>query len=160
MIINNENVDDRSRNGSNAEHPPKREIVSLNKAVEKTAGESARKGNRKRDKVLPNSLIRKSKTLKLSPEWVLNKLSHTHYADGNGNVSVYTGDATDANFIELALNSLQVSFEAYDYLDENKALVFGFDFRLEDIRNECPTFYNEMKKINSNNLKNNKIWEN
>ena len=100
------------------------------------------------------------KTINISPEWVLEKLPHTHSADGYGNISVYTGDATDANFIELALNSLQVSFEAYDYLDENKSFVFGFDFRLEDIRNECPTFFNEMKKINSNNLNNNKLWRN
>lgn len=100
------------------------------------------------------------KTINISPEWVLEKLPHTHSADGYGNVSVYTGDATDANFIELALNSLQVSFEAYDYLDENKSFVFGFDFRLEDILNECPTFYSEMKEINSNNLKNNKLWKN
>lgn len=100
------------------------------------------------------------KTMNISPEWVLEKLPHTHSADGYGNVSVYTGDATDANFIELALNSLQVSFEAYDYLDENKTFVFGFDFKLEDIRIECPTFYTDMKEINNNNLKNNKLWRN
>jgi len=160
MFKNDDKVDDRSRNGSNAGNPPKREIVTLIKAVEKTAGESARKSNRKRDKVLTNSQFRKSRTLKLSPEWVLEKIPHTSYADGHGKVSVYTGNATDANFIELALNSLQVPFEAYDYLDDNKSFVFGFDFRLEDIRNECPTFYSEMKEINSNNLKNNKLWKN
>jgi len=38
MIINNENVDDRSRNGSNAENSSDRENVTLIKAVEKTAG--------------------------------------------------------------------------------------------------------------------------
>lgn len=100
------------------------------------------------------------KIIDLTPEWVLEKLPHTRYADGDGNVSVYTGNATDANFIELALNSLQVSFEAYDYLDENKGFVFGFDFKLEDIQDECPTFYNDMKEINNNNLKNKKLWKN
>lgn len=38
MIINNENVDDRSRNGSNAGNPSDGENVTLIKAVEKTAG--------------------------------------------------------------------------------------------------------------------------
>ena len=39
MFNKNENVDDRSRNGSNAENPSKREMVTLIKAVEETAGE-------------------------------------------------------------------------------------------------------------------------
>ena len=38
MLKSNENVDDRSRNGSNAENFPKRENVSFIKMVEKTLG--------------------------------------------------------------------------------------------------------------------------
>jgi hypothetical protein len=38
MLNKKNDVDDRSRNGSNAENSPKREIVTLMKAVEKTAG--------------------------------------------------------------------------------------------------------------------------
>lgn len=92
------------------------------------------------------------RNLKLTPEWVLEKLPHTHYADGDGKVSVYTNDATDANFIELALDSLQIKYEAYDYLDEDDDFVFAFDFRIEDIEEECPSFYQSIKEINNNNL--------
>lgn len=92
------------------------------------------------------------KNLNLTPEWVLEKLPHTRYADGAGNISVYTDDATDANFIELALDSLHINYEAYDYLDENDDFVFGFDFRIEDIKDECPAFYQSMKEINNNNM--------
>lgn len=81
------------------------------------------------------------KTIKITPEWVLEKLSHTLDTDRSGNISVYTGNATDANWIELALNSLEISFEAYDYLNEHNDLVFGFDFRIEDIEIECPNLY-------------------
>jgi hypothetical protein len=93
-----------------------------------------------------------NKFLKLTPEWVLKRLSHTQYADGDGNISVYTNDATDANFIELALDSLHIKYEAYDYVDDNKDFVFGFEFRIEVIKEECPSFYLRMKELNNNNL--------
>jgi hypothetical protein len=100
------------------------------------------------------------RNLNLTPEWVLEKLPHTHYADGDGNVSVYTADATDANFIELALNSLHIQYETYDYFDDNADFVFGFDFRIEDIKDECPAFYQRVKEIDKNNLLNKKSWKN
>jgi len=89
--------------------------------------------------------------IEIDPDWVLEKLPHTHYADGDGNVSVYTADATDAHFIELALITLKISYEPYDYVDDNGAFAFGFDFRLEDIKAECPSFHGRMKEINNNN---------
>ncbi len=100
------------------------------------------------------------KTITLTTEWVLQKLSHTQYADGDGNISVYTDDATDANFIELALNSLHIYYEAYEYLDDNDDFVFGFDFRIENIKDECPIFYQRMKEMDNNNLINKKSWKN
>ena len=100
------------------------------------------------------------RNLKLTPEWVLEKLPHTHFADGDGNVSIYTDDATDANFIELALDSLHIQYEAYDYLDDNDDLVFGFDFRIEDLQNECPSFYQSIKVIDNNNLVNKNSFKN
>jgi hypothetical protein len=93
----------------------------------------------------------------LTPEWVLEKLSQTHYVDGDGNISVYTDDATDANYIELALDSLHINYEAYDYLDGNHDFVFGFDFKIEDIQAECPSFYESMKVQIANNKINNNL---
>jgi hypothetical protein len=87
----------------------------------------------------------------ISAEWILEKIPHTHYADGDGNVSVYTAEATDAHFIELAFETLCISFESYDYMDDNGAFVFGFDFRLEDIEAECPSLHLRMKEMNNNN---------
>ena len=91
--------------------------------------------------------------IEIDPDWVLEKLPHTHYADGDGNVSVYTADATDANFIELAFETLSISFESYDYVDDNGAFSFGFDFRLEDIEADCPSLYLRMKEMNNMNFK-------
>jgi hypothetical protein len=96
------------------------------------------------------SLVKK--ILELTPEWVLDKLSQTSYADGDGNISVYTDDATDANYIELALDYLQINYEAYDYLDGNDDFVFVFDFRIEDVKEECPSFYKSMKELDINKL--------
>lgn len=144
MINKNRNVDDRSRNGSNAGNPSDGENVTLITAVEKTAGERIKYGRRKCREFHPNSQFPQRKILNLTPEWVLEKLPYTHYVDGDGNVSVYTGNATDANFIELALTTLQISFEAYDYFDDSKGFVFGFDFKLEDIQHDS-LFWKSLK---------------
>jgi hypothetical protein len=59
------------------------------------------------------------KKMQLTPEWVLCKLSHTQYVDGEGNISVYAGNASDANWIELALESLNIEYEVNDYLADD-----------------------------------------
>jgi hypothetical protein len=100
------------------------------------------------------------KKLNLTPEWVLERLPDTSYTDGDGNISVYTDDATDANFIELALDSLHISYEAYDNVDDKDDFVFGFDFRIEDIEEECPSFYKNMKGIDNNNLNHKNLLKN
>lgn len=87
----------------------------------------------------------------LRPEWVLERLPHTQYADGDGNISVYTNDATDAHFIELALDTLKVSYETYDYLNDDNDFVFGFDFRIEDMVENCPIFYKRLNELDLNN---------
>jgi hypothetical protein len=92
------------------------------------------------------------KKIVLTPEWVFENLPHTRYADGEGNVSLYTDDSTDANFIELALDTLNISYETYDYLDDDNDIVFGFDFKIIDIEVECPSFYQSMKEIDNNNM--------
>jgi len=90
--------------------------------------------------------------LKLTPEWVLEKIPHTRYTDGDGNISVYTNNATNANLIELALDSLQINYHSFDGIDDNGELGFGFDFRIEDIKDDCPTFYQKVKEIDNKNL--------
>ncbi|MHA1169866.1 MAG: hypothetical protein ACTSRU_18715 [Candidatus Hodarchaeales archaeon] len=87
------------------------------------------------------------KTIKITPEWVLEKLSHTLDTDKAGIISLYTGNASDANWIELALSSLEIPFESYDYLSDHKDLVFGFDFNMDDIKSDCPSLYERAKWI-------------
>jgi hypothetical protein len=91
------------------------------------------------------------KKIIVTPEWVLEKLPHTYNVDGKGIISVYAGNATDANWIELALHSLHVFYESYDYLDDNHDFVFGIDFRIEDIKGGCPTLYKRMKELKTKN---------
>ncbi len=91
------------------------------------------------------------KKIEIDPNWVLEKLPHTHYVNGEGLISVYTSDATDAHFIELALLTLRISYETYDYVDDNGAFAFGFDFWLEDIEVDCPSLFFRMNEMNNNN---------
>ena len=92
------------------------------------------------------------KTIKIRPEWVLEKMPHTSFADGEGNISIYTACATDACWIELALETLGIIYDNYDVLDDYDDLSFGFDFRIEDIQDECPSLYKRMKEIDLKNM--------
>ena len=85
--------------------------------------------------------------IELTPEWLLENLSHTLDTDGAGQISLYTGNASDANWIELALNSLEISFEVYDYLNDYSDIVFGFDFRIEDIEKDCPNLSKRVREL-------------
>ena len=79
-------------------------------------------------------------TINITPEWVLNELPHTHYADGNGKVNLYTDSATDSRWIVLALDSLCIPYDENSYGD-SYLKVYGFEFVLEDIKQECPHLY-------------------
>lgn len=93
------------------------------------------------------------KRIELTPEWVLCKLSHTQHADGEGNISVYTGNASDANWIELALKSLSIEYEVYDYLGDDGLFYFSFDFKIEDIQVDCPNLYRSLKELQNSNMR-------
>jgi hypothetical protein len=92
------------------------------------------------------------KKIELNPEWVIRKLSHTQYNDGEGNISVYTGNASDANWIELALDTLNIQFETHEYLSDNGLIYFGFEFTIEDIQVDCPILYNSIKALDNSNM--------
>ena len=55
------------------------------------------------------------KPIELNPEWVLSELPQSHYADGNGVVSVDTESTSDAKWIKLALNTLLIPYEEKEY---------------------------------------------
>jgi len=56
------------------------------------------------------------KSLKLTPEWVLSSLSHTHFCHGNGNALIVVDSSTDFWFTTLAFNTLGIEYEIYDLL--------------------------------------------
>ena len=91
------------------------------------------------------------KIIEITSEWVLEKLPHTHHNDGAGKISVYTACATDAHLIELALKTLKINYESYDYLNDQSDFVFGFDFRIEDLKSECPSLFKRMRKLDKKN---------
>lgn len=86
-----------------------------------------------------------------TPEWVLERVPHSHYADGDGNISVFTCDAVHASLIELALQTLQLSFLTSDFIDEEDNVNIEFSFRIEDIMDGCPRYYRKMKELDKNN---------
>lgn len=90
------------------------------------------------------------KLIEITPEWVLTEIPQTHYADGNGNVSVDTDNLTDVKWITLALQTLCIPYEEKEYGDDDNVF-FDFEFRIEDIKNNCPAFYKNMKEMDAKN---------
>ncbi len=88
----------------------------------------------------------------MTPEWVLQKLPDSAYADGDGNIMLWTGSQTSFSFIMLALDTLDIIYEIHDFLEDNDEVVFGFEFRLKDIQVECPILYKTMREMDLNNF--------
>jgi hypothetical protein len=95
------------------------------------------------------------KPIEITPEWVLSELPQSHYADGNGNVSVDSDTISNAKWIELALNSLHIPYTQNEYGDAIN-LFIDFEFKLEDIHTGCPELYKKMKELDVKN----KIYKN
>ena len=89
------------------------------------------------------------KKIELTPEWVFEKIPHLPIVDGKGNIYVYTDDPMDANLIELALNSLEISYEIEGSNGEDNLFSFGFVFRVEDLLEDCPNYCLLLKDIYS-----------
>jgi hypothetical protein len=100
--------------------------------------------------ILFNFLNYMVKPIELNPEWVLNELPITHYADGNGVVSVDTDRKSDASWIKLALTALLIPYEENEF-DEGDLTFIDIEFRLEDLRSECPTLYKKMMEMDAKN---------
>lgn len=92
------------------------------------------------------------KELVITPEWVLQKLPDSAYADGDGLISFYTSSLTNVYFIELALDTLNIPYETIEFYDDTDELVIGLEFRIEYIHVECPILYKTMKELDMNNF--------
>lgn len=124
--------------------------VRLNEIAEYTLDQE----NRFRSKYLPNNDLHKrlkemKKNIQITPEWVLNAIPHLHLVDGDGKVRIHTNIEFDGCWIKLALTSLNIEFTELDWVKNESSFFARFEFRIADIREECPTLY---EKLNSMDL--------
>lgn len=94
------------------------------------------------------------KLIELTPEWVLENLPDSMYADGYGTMSVYTENPDNASWISLALNTLKIPFSEseFDESDDWDDLMISYKFKIEDIKADCPSLYEFMKNLDRDNL--------
>jgi len=101
------------------------------------------------------------KKIELTPEWILDKLTVTHYADGTGKVLITTDTDSDSCWIELALDSLGVKYETctlcYDPDHSKRFFESQWEFKIEDIKADCPILYNRWKMTDDINAFH--IWQ-
>jgi hypothetical protein len=90
------------------------------------------------------------KLIELTPEWVLSELSDSLYADGCGNISVGTSTHNDATWIKLALNTLNISYQENEFGEGDMAFT-DIEFRIEDIKVNCPNLYYRMREMDAKN---------
>jgi hypothetical protein len=92
------------------------------------------------------------KKIEITPEWILKALPMEHIALGQGKIIIVIPDINDYPWIELALDTIGVKYqcEIFDNLPDQGEDVFlsiQYEFRIEDIKEECPILYAEWKKI-------------
>ncbi len=89
------------------------------------------------------------KIIELTPEWILNKLPITHYDDGKGKITICADTVSDSRWIDLALETLGVKYETwtvgYDPDPEKQFFEVQWEFKIEDIKSECPSLWDKWK---------------
>jgi len=89
------------------------------------------------------------KTIELTPEWILSSLPVFFNMDDE-KVGVETNNLKDAKWISLALDTLSIQYVGYEYSDIDNVYI-GFEFRIDDIKNDCPNLYLALKDKNDEN---------
>jgi len=88
------------------------------------------------------------KTLEIKIEWILDTFPMSVYADGNGTVTISTFCFSDANWIELALESMNIYYESYETIDdETDRIEMVWEFDIKAIKNDCPKLYKEWSEM-------------
>jgi hypothetical protein len=95
------------------------------------------------------------KQIEITPEWILDKLSVSNHADGLGNITITADTVSDSRWIDLALDTIDVMYETYcvgyDPDPEQQYFEVIWEFRLEDIKYDCPNLYSRWKKMDQTN---------
>jgi hypothetical protein len=100
--------------------------------------------------ILFNLLSYMVKPIVLTPEWVLCNFPQTLYADGCGHVSLDVYNDSDIKWVELALSTLCIPFKVNEYVDEDSTFI-DFEFFIEDLKENCPALYKELKEMDAKN---------
>jgi hypothetical protein len=90
------------------------------------------------------------KNIELTPEWVLSKFPQVIYVDGSGNVSMDVYDVKEVKWIELALQTLCINFKENEYAEDDVTII-DIEFRLEDLQENCPALYKQLKSMDAKN---------
>lgn len=96
------------------------------------------------------------KEIKLTPEWVLEKLSDSVYVDGDGKVTLTIDmmiSFSNCYWITLALDTLEIKYEEdeYEIEGDNDSFMIDYSFDLEDIKEECPNLYKDWSEMKRHN---------
>ncbi len=83
----------------------------------------------------------KKKVAELTPDWLLSNFCEDFYMLDDGQSFIFVDDIRDRAWIALAFEILGVACEGYVDEEETKIPVFIFSFQIEDVKNECPIFY-------------------
>jgi hypothetical protein len=87
-------------------------------------------------------------TIKITPEWILTEIPITHIVDGQGNVLVHTVINFDGSWIKLALQTLGIEYKQLAWEKTEDHFFAQFEFKINDIREECPVLYEKLDEMN------------
>jgi len=90
------------------------------------------------------------KMIEIDPEWVLMILTDSWLTDGDGLAIITINESNPSRFlIESALNSLNIEWDA-NLFSTIKGKEIDYFFEIEDIKDLCPVFYEELMLMEDN----------
>jgi len=96
----------------------------------------------------------------LTPEWIIDHLTISKYADGEGKISFFA-DETSLSWVELAIINLDIDYKKEDIVVGNdNEVVVSFDLSLDALKNKCPLLYRKMYLLNAMECVNQQFLQN
>lgn len=90
------------------------------------------------------------KKIELTPEWLLDNFSHTLHC--NGTDALIVSSIEESHWVKLAFDTLEIDYSDNEYFNEdNETFNTHFEFNLEDIKEECPNLYTNLKELGDKN---------
>lgn len=87
------------------------------------------------------------KEIKLTPEWILDKLTDAAMVTEDGEVILTVTDNTaSTHFVELALQTAEIGYQRYEF-DEEYGCVVEYTFLIKDLKEDCPNLYEKWNEV-------------